>query len=433
MLGLLERVPDEEVAHRVGTHDGADLLVGEHELGQGRGEVLECGGGRQVGLGREDALADAQRPPGDPLVVLGRVAELGQAVVEDAVLPPVHGLLPDEAGHLALERGVGHLVAEVAHRANEVVLAVGEHRRQRRDEWPEIRSPSSAKCRGTARMDSSKDIRRVGTFLSGLLVWVPGSVRASVAVCVMSFASRSADGSHDRIFERFPQILSFVTASRGVTRSANERGRATRPPRPRAPRPAGPSWQAAIARFGRDGYRATSVADIARDAGGRRHGRLRLLPQQGGPVLRGGRRGRRRRDRARAWPRYSTVPDISRWHDTLILTLVDAVEHHPLARRLLAGLEPDFTIARARDAGPERAAQGLHRAAAGRPGRRHGAPRHRPRRRRPRDHRPHALGPHVGHPARAARPPVTYSHEVAAVFEAALTASPAPERPSASS
>jgi hypothetical protein len=37
-------------------------------------------------------------------------------------------------------------------------------------------------------------------------------------------------------------------------------------------------------------------------------------------------------------------PDVRRWHDTLIFTLVDAVERHPLARRLLAGLEPDVTV-----------------------------------------------------------------------------------------
>jgi len=38
------------------------------------------------------------------------------------------------------------------------------------------------------------------------------------------------------------------------------------------------------------------------------------------------------------------VPDVRRWHDTLIFSPVDAVEHHPLARRLLAGLEPEVTV-----------------------------------------------------------------------------------------
>ena len=38
------------------------------------------------------------------------------------------------------------------------------------------------------------------------------------------------------------------------------------------------------------------------------------------------------------------APDIGRWHESLIFTLVDAVERHPLARRLLAGLEPEVTV-----------------------------------------------------------------------------------------
>ena len=32
------------------------------------------------------------------------------------------------------------------------------------------------------------------------------------------------------------------------------------------------------------------------------------------------------------------------WHRTLMITLVDAIDRHPLARRLLAGLEPDITV-----------------------------------------------------------------------------------------
>src|SRR5687768_17729421 len=37
------------------------------------------------------------------------------------------------------------------------------------------------------------------------------------------------------------------------------------------------------------------------------------------------------------------APSIADWRSGLIFTLVDAVERHPLARRLLAGLEPDVT------------------------------------------------------------------------------------------
>ena len=101
--------------------------------------------------------------------------------------------------------------------------------------------------------------------------------------------------------------------------------------------------QAAITRFGRDGFRATSVADIARDAsvGGtvayayfpnKEELFLAAVDEDAAGVIQEG---------------LATVlgqPDVRRWHDTLIFTLVDAVSHHPLARRLLAGLEPDVTV-----------------------------------------------------------------------------------------
>jgi AcrR family transcriptional regulator len=101
--------------------------------------------------------------------------------------------------------------------------------------------------------------------------------------------------------------------------------------------------QAAITRFGRDGFRATSVADIAREAsvGGtvayayfpNKEALFRAaVDEDAAGVIQEG---------------LATVlgePDVRRWHDTLIFTLVDAVEHHPLARRLLAGLEPEVTV-----------------------------------------------------------------------------------------
>ena len=37
-------------------------------------------------------------------------------------------------------------------------------------------------------------------------------------------------------------------------------------------------------------------------------------------------------------------PAIEDWQSRLILTLVEAVDDHPLARRLLAGLEPEVTV-----------------------------------------------------------------------------------------
>jgi AcrR family transcriptional regulator len=93
--------------------------------------------------------------------------------------------------------------------------------------------------------------------------------------------------------------------------------------------------EAAIARFGREGYRATSVADIARDAsvGGtvayayfpsKEALFLAAVDEDAAGVIREG------VDTILANP---GVPD---WRQMLIFTLVAAVERHPLARRLLA-------------------------------------------------------------------------------------------------
>lgn len=99
---------------------------------------------------------------------------------------------------------------------------------------------------------------------------------------------------------------------------------------------------AAIARFGRDGFRATSVADIARDAGvggtvayayfdNKEALFLAALDEDAAAVIEQG---------------LSTVVDhtnIDDWRQSLIFTLMEAVEEHPLARRVLAGLEPEVT------------------------------------------------------------------------------------------
>ena len=100
--------------------------------------------------------------------------------------------------------------------------------------------------------------------------------------------------------------------------------------------------EAAIVRFGRDGYRATSVADIARDASvsgtaayayfaDKEALFLAAIDEDAAAVIHEG---------------LSTIfeeagrPD---WRQALLFTLVGAVERHPLAQRLLAGLEPDVT------------------------------------------------------------------------------------------
>jgi AcrR family transcriptional regulator len=100
--------------------------------------------------------------------------------------------------------------------------------------------------------------------------------------------------------------------------------------------------RAAIARFGREGYRSTAVADIARDAGvsgtlayayfpNKEALFLAALDEDAAAVIEEG---------------MSSVidePAIDDWRQTLVFTLITAVEQHPLARRLLAGLEPDVT------------------------------------------------------------------------------------------
>jgi AcrR family transcriptional regulator len=99
--------------------------------------------------------------------------------------------------------------------------------------------------------------------------------------------------------------------------------------------------QAAIARFGRDGYRATSVADIARDAGvggtaayayfpGKEALFLAAIDEDAAGVIEEG------------VTSLHAEPGEG-WRSALIVSLVDAVDRHPLARRLLAGLEPEVT------------------------------------------------------------------------------------------
>ncbi|MFT5201324.1 MAG: AcrR family transcriptional regulator [Candidatus Aldehydirespiratoraceae bacterium] len=96
---------------------------------------------------------------------------------------------------------------------------------------------------------------------------------------------------------------------------------------------------AAIGRFGRDGFRATSVADIARDADisgtlaynyfdNKRGLFLAALDDDIATLIDTGVRSL-----------LDTVGDDS-WRTSLLATLLAALEHHPLARRMLAGLEP---------------------------------------------------------------------------------------------
>jgi AcrR family transcriptional regulator len=99
---------------------------------------------------------------------------------------------------------------------------------------------------------------------------------------------------------------------------------------------------AAIHRFGREGFRATSVADIARDAGvsgtaayayfeNKEALFLAACDEDAAALIHEG------LETVRADTSFDD------WREVLIFTLVAAVDHHPLARRLLAGQEPDVT------------------------------------------------------------------------------------------
>jgi AcrR family transcriptional regulator len=100
---------------------------------------------------------------------------------------------------------------------------------------------------------------------------------------------------------------------------------------------------AAIERFGREGYRATSVADIARDAGvggtlayayfpNKEALFLAALDEDAAGVINEG---------VSAFLEETGLAE--GWGQTLIARLLTAVGRHPLAERVLAGLEPDVT------------------------------------------------------------------------------------------
>jgi AcrR family transcriptional regulator len=100
--------------------------------------------------------------------------------------------------------------------------------------------------------------------------------------------------------------------------------------------------EAAIVRFGRDGFRGTSVADIARDAGVGGTITYAYFPNKEALFL-----AALDEDAARVIGEGVSVtaggPANRDWNESLMATLVGAVERHPLARRVLAGLEPHAT------------------------------------------------------------------------------------------
>jgi AcrR family transcriptional regulator len=100
---------------------------------------------------------------------------------------------------------------------------------------------------------------------------------------------------------------------------------------------------AAIERFGREGFRSTSVADIARDASVGGSVAYAYFPSKEALFL-----AAVDEDAAGVIQEGLTTiledPNPLHWRESLIFTLVGSVERHPLARRLLAGLEPEVTV-----------------------------------------------------------------------------------------
>ena len=96
---------------------------------------------------------------------------------------------------------------------------------------------------------------------------------------------------------------------------------------------------AAIERFGRDGFRSSSVAEITRDAGlsgtaayayfdNKEALFLAALDQDAAGIIREAVDLTPIDDRAEGW------------RETLFLNLLEAIDRHPLARRVLGGFEP---------------------------------------------------------------------------------------------
>lgn len=100
---------------------------------------------------------------------------------------------------------------------------------------------------------------------------------------------------------------------------------------------------AAIDRFARDGYRQTSVTDICRDAGLSSTASYPYFANKEALFVAAV-------DEDVAGLITDGVPlvifDVSpeHWGRDMMAGLVTHLEHHPLARRIVSGLEPDFTV-----------------------------------------------------------------------------------------
>ena|GEM_PF-847468 len=144
-----------------------------------------------------------------------------------------------------------------------------------------------------------------------------------------------------RVFEYFGQLLkSLLNLPAVVTSRADSqitKGGQTRQA----------ILDAAVMRFAQEGYRSTSIADIARDAGvggtityayfkNKEALFLAAVDQDVAAHIHTG----------LAWvsnPAGTEQSGAADWQQRLFFTLVENSEQHPLARRLLGGLEPEVT------------------------------------------------------------------------------------------
>lgn len=99
---------------------------------------------------------------------------------------------------------------------------------------------------------------------------------------------------------------------------------------------------AAVDRFGRDGFRATSVADIAREASVSGSAVYAYFPNKEALFV-----AALDQDAAQVIDEgvdlLIKTANHDDWHELLVLTLINSLASHPLANRVLAGLEPDVT------------------------------------------------------------------------------------------
>lgn len=103
---------------------------------------------------------------------------------------------------------------------------------------------------------------------------------------------------------------------------------------------------AAVDRFGRDGFQRSSVAAIARDAGVSRSLAYAYFQDREAlfrDALDQDVSGLLDDSISRVALEMSDDPERASWRNNLLSSLLDAIDDHPLARRALAGLEPEIT------------------------------------------------------------------------------------------